>query len=179
MPNCVDYNCSELSDHEQNSCNELVLGGSDAVGLLACDHSITDFENETQLQDAIDDGKLHILKGVKVGLPAGSPITVGPYTAGEVSTTVNYERTATLIDPNYNETNIAFYDTAFNNKKFGGALIRLRDSAKLIYINAAITIDGSPIVPDDTNDAIRFEGTMKWRSKNMGNLYDDSTGLFD
>ena len=179
MPNCVDYNCSELSDHEQNSCNELVQGGSDAIGLLTCDHQLTDPENSVDVQAEITAGRLFIAKGVKVGLPSASPISVGPYTAGEVGTIVNYDRTATLIDPNYNQTNITFYDTAVNNKKFGGMLIRLKESGKVVWIDASINMEGSPIIPDDTNDAIRFECTLKWRKKEMGDLYNDSTGLFD
>lgn len=179
MPNCVDYNCSELTDHEQNSCNTLILGGSDALGLLTCDHQLTDPTNATQILAEITAGRLFIAKGVKVGLPAASPISVGPYTAGEVSTTVNYDRTLSLIDPNYNQSNITFYDIAVNNKKFGGALVRLKDSAKVIWIDSAMTMEGSPIVPDDTNDAIRFECTMKWRKPEMGDLYADSTGYFD
>lgn len=179
MPNCVDYNCSELSDHLQNSCNELKIGGVDAIGLLTCDHELTDPANETQLQTEVTAGRLFILKGVKVGIPAGSPITVGPYTAGEVSTTVNYDRTVSIIDPNYNQDNITFYDLAVNNKKFGGALCRLKDSGDLIWLDFTLTMDGSPIVPDDTNDAIRFECTLKGRSTNMGNLYETTTTLFD
>lgn len=179
MPNCVDYDCTELSDHIQNSCNELILGGADAVGLLTCDHQLTDPSDLAEITSEVNAGRLFIAKGVRVGIPAGSPITVGPYTAGETSTTVNYERTVTLTDPNYNQDNITFYDLAVNNKKFGGALVRLKDSDKLIWLDFTLTMDGSPIVPDDTNDAIRFECTLKGRSKNMGNLYTNSSSLFD
>lgn len=179
MPNCVDYNCSELSDHLQNSCNELVLGGVDAIGLLTCDHELTDASDEAEIQAEVTAGRLFIAKGVKVGMSAGSPITVGPYTAGEVSTTVNYDRTVSIIDPNYNQDNITFYDLAFNNKKFGGALLRLKDSGNLIWLDFTLTMEGSPIIPDDTNDAIRFEATLKGRSQNMGNLYATTTTLFD
>ena len=179
MPNCVDYNCGDLSEHVQNDCNELILGGSEAVGLLSCSHTITDFEDQTQLENAVASGDLRVLKGVKVGMPIASPITVGPYTAGEVSTVANYERTATLIDPNFNQSNITFYNSLFNNKKLGGMLVRLKDSGKVIYINSVITAEGSPVVPDDDNDAIRFEGTLKWRSKESGDIFDDVTGVFD
>lgn len=179
MPSCIDYNCSPLGDHERNACNEKVLGGGDSVAFIHCDAVITDYEDETQLQNAINDGYLTILKGVKVGLPAGSPITVGPYVANETEDIVNYNRTGTLIDANYNQDNITLYDSVFNGKVFKGALIRLADASKVIHVDAIIKVEGSVIVPDDSTDAIRFEATFKWKSKEMGNLYSDTTGLFD
>jgi hypothetical protein len=179
MPNCVDYNCGDIGDHLQNECNELILGGSDSIGLLGCGHAITDFEDQTQLENAITSGELLVLKGVKLGIPLPTPIKVGPYTADEVSTVVNYERTANCVDPNYNQTNITLYNVIYNNKKFDGMLVRLKDSGKVLYVNSVITAEGSPVVPDDTNDAIRFETTFNWRSKESGDIFDDVTGVFD
>jgi len=179
MPNCVDYDCGELTDHLPNSCNTQVLGGSDAIAFLTCDHQLTDPSDSVELQAEYDAGRLKVFKSVKVGIPAASPVTTTSYIAGAVAPVSNYDRTITVVDANYNQDNITLYDLILNNKSFGGALVRLADSDQIIWLNYRLTAEGSPIVPDDTNEAIRFETTFKGRSKLMGNLYANSSSLFD
>ena len=59
------YNCTDLPDHEQVSCGEYPKGGVSAMGILECDHVITDFTNATQFLDAIANDQLKIIKALK------------------------------------------------------------------------------------------------------------------
>ncbi len=105
------YNCVELPDHEAVQCNLFPKGGVLALGVLECDHEITDFSNEAQLQNAIDDGKLKIIKNIKGIFPPGEPQEgESPTACGSVTILDGFNYSFTFKDFNVSSGNDDFYE---------------------------------------------------------------------
>lgn len=105
------YNCTDLPNHEQIQCGLYRKGGFSAVGILECDHAITDFTNQQQYLDAIASDQLHILKGIKAQIPAATPVEGdNPIGCGSDTILDGFDRTVTWNDSNVSQDNNDFYD---------------------------------------------------------------------
>jgi hypothetical protein len=105
-----DYCLTELTDHDNLQCNEYSFGGISAIGILATDHSITDFTSAAQLQDAIDNGDLKIVKKIKaeLGEPAAQE-SENLVACGADNVLDGYDNTLTVMDGKVSSTNDQFW----------------------------------------------------------------------
>ena len=181
MSVCIDYNCSDLEDHLMNDCAEELLGGQDQVVLLDCDHTITDPSNGTQINANIASGTAILVKNVKVGLDAPSPIELDSNIANRPSKLVNYDRTGTYMDGNVNNHNVnVFYPSWLAGRSLGGMIIyeNGNDTKAVTWIDEPIYATGGRILPADNNEFQRFEVGFKWKNKTDPKRYAAPTGVF-
>lgn len=179
MPNCINYNCDEITEHLKNDCEEFLQGGVSQVLLLECNHAITDPSNATQVNAAISDGTATLIQNVKLGIDAASPETVDSPIACRPPKLVNYTRTASWLDGNVNAQNVTFYNTAFNGRSFGGMIVYECSSGKVTWYDDAITLTGNRIIPNTDAEFQRFEGVATWKGINDGSIHDAPAGVFD
>lgn len=182
MAYCINYNCDPLGIHTLNEdCGDELLGGlSDAV-LFDCNHTVTDFTNGTQINSNIAAGRAWLVRNIKVGLNAGSPVNIDSLKACGTQTLVTYERSGSWIDGNVNAENIDdFYNPLFRGRSIGAMLLKEcgNSSAKATLITAEITFVGDRIVPDNNNELQRFEATFNWKDKNMPTQINEPAGVF-
>ena len=178
---CITYNCEELPDYADGGCAPLLDGYSQAI-LLECGHTITDPSNATQINANLASGKAKLYPGLKVGVPARSPLSVAATVSGETDTVVNYDNTASWVDGNVNLTNDEHYSVLFGGHKFAGAILYNgldEDSPRILFINATMKATGGLISGDNGSESERYEGTFSWRSKQLPKHYPAPAGVFD
>lgn len=185
MANCLNYECNEeLEDHLPNECSEIVLGGSKDAIFLECNHQLTDPSSASQINAEIAAGRAKLVREVKIGFDAPSPVNIDSPTGTGPQILINYDRTGTILDANVNENNVDFYNTVFAGRKFGGLILHNTSTVdtdlgeKVWFIDAQITFTGGPILPNVDNDYQRFEGTYAWRKLTSATLHDAPTGIF-
>jgi len=178
MPNCINYNCTELGTHTQNNCNATKLGGIPAIIILGCDHTITDPSDGTAINAEIAAGRAWLVERIKVGVNAASAVTEESSVSGVFETLLTYDREATLVDNQVNDTNRQFYDSLFNGQEFGGIITYEKYASQVSWYDAAIVFQGSRPVPNENNASSKFEGVFKWRSMEDGSIYTVPTGVF-
>lgn len=178
MSNCLNYDCNDpLGDHMPNDCDEVLLGGIDAIIVLECDSQLTDPSSAVQIAAEIAAGRATLIENVKVSIEAASPVTVDPLVSCSTPKLVNYDRSGTIIDGNVSDNNIDVYNKINAGRAFGGLILHLcgtEDSvggAKVLWIDKKVEFTGSLIVPPNNNDIQRFEGKFTWRSKGDPNMY--------
>ncbi len=111
MATGCSYNCTELPDHQRIECNEYFKGGILAIGVLDCDHEITDFTDQAELQNEIDLGRLKIIKGVKGIFPPTEPQEgESPTACGAQTILDGFNNTLTFKDFNVSAANNDFYE---------------------------------------------------------------------
>lgn len=185
MPNCVNYDCNDpLGTQLLNDCGEELLGGGSGALLLECDHQLTDPSSAVEIAAEIAAGRATLFKNVKIGIDQASPIEVDSNVSCGTSKLVNYDRTGTWIDGNVNSANVTLYDKVYSGRTFGGMVIYQcgtaeADSGELVeWIDAAITVTGSKLLPNTNNEFQTFNGTFKWRKKTMPSLHTAPVGIF-
>jgi hypothetical protein len=184
MANCLNYDCNDpIGIHLPNTCGEELLGGGSGLLLLECDNQLVDPSNASQIQAEIAAGRAHLVKNVKIGIEAPSPVEIDSNVAGGTTKLVTYDRTLTLIDGNVSNNNISFYDSVFGGRVFGGAIIYLvgteESSQTLVYyVDDAINFTGGLTIPNNDNEFMTFNGNGKWRKKTMGTLINAPVGIF-
>ena len=178
MANCVNYNCSELPDWTANDCNSILLGGISSFIILECDNQLTDPSSASDINTEIAAGRATLIEDVKVSIEAASPIEIESDVSCQPPRTVNYDRSGSLIDANVSDDNVNFYNNLFDGRAFGGIIIYECDSDQVTWIDAAVRFSGSRLIPNDSNDRQRFEGTFKWKALNNGRIYSAPTGIF-
>lgn len=185
MANCLNYDCNDpIGDHMPNDCDEVLLGGIDALILLECDHQLTDPSNPSQIAAEIAAARATLIENVKVSIEAASPVTVDPLVSCSTPKLVTYDRTGTIIDGNVSDNNIDVYNKVFGGRAFGGLILHLCGTeesvigGQVLWIDKKVELNGSLIVPPNNNDINRFEGKFAWRSKGDPNMYAAPAGVF-
>jgi hypothetical protein len=178
MSNCIDYNCSDLEDHLLNDCGEELPGGSNQMVILDCDHTVTDPTNGTTINADISAGRAILVRNVKIGMPAPSPVTVPSNIANQTDKLVNYDRSLTLIDGNINAQNILFYRALLQGRTIGGIIFYEVDANQVTWIDAAIKATGGRVFPDSNIEFQRVETTFTWRKLDEPQVYSTPTGVF-
>lgn len=180
MANCINYDCDDaLGLHLLNDCGEEVQGGVKHMIILECNHTITDPSNATEVQDNLDALTATIVKNVKIGVPAASPIMVASNVACSTDKLVSYDRTLSIVDGNVNDNNVDFYNNLLNGQSKGGIIIYECGSGKVTWIDDEVKFTGSRIIPESDNEFQRFEITSMWRNKYEPNIYEAPAGIFD
>lgn len=179
---CTNYNCPDISPQVLNDCGSLLEGGGDQVVVFDCDATTTDYTNGTTIDADITAGRAVLYKNIKVGIDAASPNEIDPNIAGQASRTVNYDRTASWVDANANESSSAAYDTldASSGITVKAVLIHLASDEKCVLVDPpkGIIFTGSLVVPNDTNDVVRYEYTAKWKDPSNPAIKAVPSGVF-
>jgi hypothetical protein len=185
MANCLNYDCNDpLGTHLPNDCGEELLGGGSGMLLLECNHQLTDPTSAAQVTAEIAAGRAHLLLNLKVGLDAPSPVEIDSNVAGGTTKLVTYDRTGTLIDGNVSANNVSFYNGVFGGRVFGGALVYIvgtqeaTGGEKTFFIDAPVNFTGGVTMPNNNNEFITFNGTFKWRLRDMPSLETAPAGIF-
>lgn len=178
MASCVNYNCTELGEHLQNNCSELLLGGVPEVILLLCGHTVTDPSNATQINTNLNSGKAKRITGVKVEILKASPVTIPSDIGGEPDKLVNYNRSGTMIDANVSQSNINFYNDLLGGMPVGGLITYESYADQVTWINAILRFTGSRVIPGVVDDRQRWDIDFTWKSKTEGSIYSAPVGIF-
>lgn len=185
MANCLNYDCNDpLGTHLPNDCAEELLGGVSGILFLECNHTLTNPSSASQITTQISNGTGYLVRGVKISVPDASPVEIDSNVSGGTSKLVTYDRTLTIVDGNVSSTNVDFYNGVFGGRTFGGAILYLvgteeSSSTLVTYIDAAISFTGSLNIPDNNNAFMTFNGTGKWRKKDMPSLHTAPAGIFE
>jgi hypothetical protein len=183
MANCVEYcNTSPIGTPDVIGCGNDPVGGMSAIIWLACNHTITDPSNSTQINSNISAGKAWLFQRVSVELTEPSPVTQESLVPCETEQLVTYDRELTYVNPNVNATNIAVHDKLFDGRSLGGALIYEcgsdDDTAYYVtWIDSTIRMTGGRVVPMKNTEFQKFSGKGKWRSKKNPMRYSAPTSV--
>lgn len=178
MADCIDFNCPALPSHTLSDCGEIATGGVSAALLVKCGIDITDPSDDVEIDALILAGDAIVVSNIKVGVDAASPIEIDPVVSCAPPKIVNYDRTGTWLDANVNAANVTFYNDTLIDRSFGGMLLYECGQDMVTYINAEIIFSGSRVIPNDSNDAQRFEASFKWKSKQEGTIHAAPAGVF-
>lgn len=183
--NCINYNCVDpLPAHVLNDCGELVLGGIPGMLLLECNSLLTDPSNATQVAAEIAAGRAKLVNGVMASIEAASPKTITPNNSCAVPRVVGYDRTGTIKDDNFNALSIDFYNEVFAGRKFGGIVLNLEGTVgstaghRVLWIDAAVVFEGSPIVPPGCDNQAFFDGKFSWKKITSPSMHAAPVGIF-
>jgi hypothetical protein len=178
MADCTDFGCSALLDHTLSDCGEIATGGIDAALFIKCGITVADPSDDVEITALIVAGDAKVVKGVKIGVDAASPIEIDPVISCAPPKIVNYDRTGTIFDANVNTANVTFYNDILIDRSFGGVIFRECGEGRVTYVDAEIILNGSRIIPNDSNEAQRWEATFKWKSKTEGTIHAEPAGIF-
>lgn len=161
MASC-DYNCTELPEHEKVQCGAYKKGAIGTLGVLECDHSITDFTDTTQTNEAISTGKLTLIKGVKAEFPASSPIEgENPLACGASTILDGFDGVINFKDFNVTALNDSFYEAL--NKRTTYLVIYYCQEEEIRVIEKKVTWAVTPAVsPESNKEKQMYPGTAKW-----------------
>ena len=184
MANCINYDCDDLlGTHTPNECDEELLGGSDAMILLECNHQLTDPSSATQINAEIAAGRARKITGVKIGINERSPVQVEANKVGVPQRLVNYDQSGTVIDANVNPDNVDFYSQLTGGKTLGGIIANLKGTETatqhyVLFIDAAVSFTGSMPIKNNNDENIKFTSTFSWRDKALPSLHNAPSGIF-
>jgi hypothetical protein len=179
----MSYECQfeDLDEHEAQSCGYL-KGGILAIGVLKSGHNITDFEDETQWQDAITAGTARIIKGIKGTFPAASPVEgENPIACGSETVTDGFDYIVTWKDFNVSSNNDLFYGQ-LNRSAFSGLAIYYCQDEKIRVVEKSVNFLAlNPESPESNKEKQMYNITAKWSAAvedEFPTLYDAPTGIF-
>lgn len=183
---CQSYYCASLEEQVLTECGELLQGGGDQVVVFSCGNTPTDPTDGTEIAALITAGDAILFQNIKFGIAKASPQDAPVTVAGQTPRTTTYERTATWMDYNVNTSSDPAYDSinSASGQVVGGLLIHLAGEGvaetTCIYVapNKGIQFKGSKVMPDDTNDAIRYEYDLSWKSQADAQVVAAPTGVF-
>lgn len=168
------YCPNNLGDHEELACYDIVKGGIGAVGILFSGHGITDFTDETQYQDAIDNGKLKIIGGIRGQMPEGSPVEVpNPKEYGPANIIAGYDRTFTWTDGAVTADNSTFYNEL--NDAQAELLMYNHNAEAVWHSGTTCSFNARLNIPDNRNAASVWNVEARWSRKDSPEQYDAST----
>ena len=177
MATC-DYNCTELPEHEQVSCGTYRKGGISIIGILECDHAIADFTDPTDVQDAIDTGKLTLIKNIKGEIPEASPVEgENPVGCGAETVLDGFDRTAIWTDFNVTPDNVDFYNSL--NKRTTKLIVHHCDSDTITVVESKVSFVAHRVVPRTNKEKERFMVTAKWSAMDEAAIYNAPAGIFE
>lgn len=180
-----NYNCADTPAYENDieECGALQrLAGADSMVLLECDHGITDASNSTQVQDAIDNGRAHLLENLKIGFdePAAVNAPAKTTSCGTIPI-INYTRGLTIEDYKVTAVNAEFWNVV-KGRVYGGAIVIACPTSGLSDVAFFIDSENTTITEflnnGNDNDQVMFY-TVKaaWKSLNDPEMVAAPTGL--
>lgn len=151
----------DLDDHEKNDCY-YPKGGIGALGILKTGHGITDYSNQTQLQDAIDAGNLKIIKNIKAELPEPSPVEgENPLACGAETIVDGFDYVVEATDFNVNNINDEFY-RKLNLSQFAGLILYMCEEEQLRVVETGVNFNARLVIPRSNKEKQNYLVTAKW-----------------
>lgn len=173
--------CTSIGSHELVDCGLYLKGGISAMGLLECNHSISNFGTGSQLQTAINQGKLIVIKPIKGEIPEPSPVEgENPSGCGSETILDGFDRTFVWDDFNVTAANIDFYN-ALNRRVYYLLIYHCQD-AQLTVVQTKASFVAKLMTPKSNKEKRKYSVTAKWTAFNEAPIYDlDATGqaIFD
>lgn len=161
-----NYNCTALPEHVRVECGEYRKGGISAIGILSCEHTITDFNDQTQLDAAIADGTLNIIKSIKGQIPEAAPVlNPNPVGCGSENILDGYDQTATWTDANVSDSVISYYN-ALNRRTQELAIFHCED-AEVTVVSDTVTFECHRVVSESNKENQMFACTASWSGFDM------------
>lgn len=177
MPSVCDYNCTDLPEHEQIECGDNLSGGIAAVGILECDHTITDFTSTSEWNTNIASGKATIVRRIRGEKTEPSPVEVeNPNACGSDTVLDTFDRQYEFTDDNVSAGNVAFYD-ALNGRTTNLVVYHCKDE-DIEVVDQPVTWVVRDVTPRTKKERRMYMITAKWTSKPMPALYDAPAGIF-
>lgn len=173
---CPSYYCQdEWADITSALCADRKNGGISLAILLRCGigaEELVDDEDPLALslakvQAAIDGNNAKVLPFIQVTLDAPTPVTATVYDPCNPEQTINYDRSATIVDPNVNEVRRQFWSSVNSANLFanGGMLLYECDAERWTWIPRQMSIEGGRVSPENNSELQRFELVAKWRDR--------------
>lgn len=184
MANCNSYNCLSLGTYNTtlDNCSTFRTGGTSSAVLLACGATLADPTDGTEINALIAASEAWLIENVKIGISAGTPVTVDPITACGTAKVIKNTYTGTIYDAKVDATNNDFWNQLTNGYVIGGMILNVCSTDSLadiaIYIDAEISFSGGLVQPDVNTDLIRFEVTFTWNSVGY-DIITAPTGVWD
>lgn len=177
MPSSCDYNCASLPEHEQIECGENLHGGISAIGILECDHTITDFTSASEWNTNITSGKANIARQIRGEKPEPSPVEVeNPNACGFDTVLDTFDRTYEFTDDNVSAANQAYYD-ALNGRTTNLAVYYCQDN-DIEVISHPVTWVVRDVSPRSKKERRTYMLTAKWTAKPMPEIFAAPSGIF-
>lgn len=185
MYNCVDYcNTDPIGTPVVVGCGNDPVGGSSAAIFLACNHTIADPSNATQVNNNLAAETAWLFQRCSIEWGEPSPIEQDSLIACETSQLVTYDREFTYVNPNVSQANITIHNRLFSGRTLGGVLILEcgadNDDDSDLYvtwIDSAVKMTGGRVFPKNNTEFQRFSGKGKWRSKKDPQRYPAPVGV--
>lgn len=178
-----NYNCTQLTFHEQVTCGDYRKGGVSAFGILDCDHTMSNFTDVAQYNDAIASDLLHIIKGIKGQVPEPAPIeNNNPIGCGAETVVDGFDRTATWLDSNVNNQNIVFYN-ALNVRNEFLMIFNCNDdpddTGLVTVIEATVNFIAFQVLPESNRERQFWNVTAKWTKLDESTTFTAPAGIFE
>jgi hypothetical protein len=176
MANC-GYQCTELPDHEKAVCGEFLKGGNSSIGILDCDHTITNFSLAAQYTTNINAGNLVLIEPIVGEVPAPSPVEgANPSGCGSATILDTFDRQIKFRD--YNVLgNVDFYNALNRRKTF--AIIYECTNEKVTVILVAITWTAFRVIPPNEREKQYWDVTGKYTDLDEPEIYTAPAGIFN
>lgn len=155
-----------LPVHLATLCNdEYINGAFSSIGILDCDHVILDFTDVIQLEDAIANNKLTIIKRVRGSIPEGTMQDVtNPVSESSLNIPIGIDNTVAWLDYSVSQANSNFYETMNRKNTFFIGYNSTTNTAHIIEF--PITWKALPAQVPDTSRELQFYSiTGEWFAK--------------
>lgn len=153
--------CAELSDHLEQNCNNFKHGGFSSAAILKLGHSITDYTNTAQWNNAIATGFAKIINQIKAQMPEASEVTVdNPVACGAEQILDGFNNSATWVDANVNQGNNDFYNTLNISK--GNLVLFSCTENEVTVIEETVTFMAKKILPPNRTEYQSYSVTANW-----------------
>ena len=180
MPIACSYNCVTLSNHDKIQCGAFPKGGISSLAILECDHTITDFSNATQWQDAIDADEATLIEPIKGIIPEFTEVT-GPNVTACGSETIldGFDGTMTWMDYNVNTSNDNFYNELNQRQNF---LVWYEcETDKIRVVQLVVSFIAKLNTPESNKEKQFYQLTAQWSTgtdDGIPPLFNAPSGIF-
>ena len=156
-----NYNCTDLPAHEKVTCGDFPKGGINSVGILECDHSITDFTSEAQFNAAIAAGELKLAEQVRASLPEASEVNgVNPNACGAQDILDGFDWTFNMTDYNVTANNDCFYESL--NLRTAYLVLYECMNERIKVIEHPVSFSVKPVIPESNKEKQSYVVVAKW-----------------
>ncbi len=159
------YYCYDYEPYpSQATCDTQAtyLGGGSDLYLIKCGVTVTDPEDETEMQALVDAGSLILVSGIAGGFDEPSAVSVDDPTACGSTIDINFDRTLTFTDGKVSKDVVQWYNS-MKGERFSGALLKECEQNRWNWVDASVLLTSSRIMPPKNGELQLITGVLKWR----------------
>ncbi len=165
---CTSNNCDPLDPQVLSDCGAELNGSAAQAVVFTCGNLPVDVTDGVEVAALIAGGDAVLFQNLLVELPEGSPVEGSSYIAGGEPKPSTYQRSATWIDSNVNETSGDAYNSinAASGIAVGGLLLKLVEEDVCLYITpnvSGILFKGTMTGSD--SEPLRYAYSANWKNK--------------